>query len=149
MAEEFEDGARELHLGLAEAHLTLLALPFNTQAKMGLMRNRFGLLSELYLHDRPQIDGPNVIIRFFGLEVLVEAGGEVSWIAPLPFFLQLLGGIFNGDNDVLFGYGKITQPLLTGRVRTFFDFEELVSIELGASVASGTRWTGSAARWWA
>ena len=137
-AEEFEDGSRSIELGLAEAHLTLLALPFNTQAKMGLMRNRFGLLNELHLHDGPQVDRPNVLTRFFGEEGLVESGGELTWIAPLPFYLQLLGGVFNGDNDVLFGYGKISEPLWTGRVRTFFDFDEFGAIQLGASVASGT-----------
>ena len=137
-AEEFEDGARDLHLGLAEAHLTLLTLPFNTQAKIGLMRTRFGLLNPLHLHDGPQVDRPNVLTRFFGEEGLVEAGTEVTWAAPLPFFLELLGGIFNGDNDVLFGFGKVSAPLLTGRLRTFFDFEDWGAIQLGASVASGT-----------
>ena len=137
-AEEFEDGARELHLGLAEAHLTLLTLPFNTQAKLGFMRARFGLLNQLHLHDGPQVDRPNVLTRFFGEEGLRESGAELTWIAPLPFYLQLLGGVFNGDNDVLFGYGKISEPLLTGRLRTFFDFEEWGAIQLGASVASGT-----------
>ena len=137
-AEEFEDGSRSIELSLAEAHLTLLALPFDTQAKMGLMRNRFGLLNELHLHDGPQVDRPNVLTRFFGEEGLVESGGELTWIAPLPFYLQFLAGIFNGDNDVLFGYGKISEPLWTGRVRTFFDFDEFGAIQLGASVASGT-----------
>jgi hypothetical protein len=136
-AEEFEDGARELHLGLAEAHLTLLTLPFNTQAKLGFMRNRFGLLNELHLHDGPQVDRPNVLTRFFGEEGLRESGAEITWIAPLPFYLQVLGGIFNGDNDVLFGYGKISEPMLTGRIRAFFDLEELGAIQFGASVASG------------
>jgi hypothetical protein len=137
-AEEFSDGQRNIELSLAEAHLTLLTLPFNTQAKMGLMRNRFGLLNELHFHDGPQVDRPNVLTRFFGEEGLVESGGELTWIAPLPFYLQLLGGVFNGDNDVLFGHGKISEPLWTGRVRTFFDFEELGAIQFGASVASGT-----------
>jgi hypothetical protein len=41
-AEEFEDGARELHLGLAEAHPTLLTLPAGLQARLGLMRARWG-----------------------------------------------------------------------------------------------------------
>jgi hypothetical protein len=137
-AEEFEDGERDLHLGLAEAHLTLLTLPFNTQAKLGLMRARFGLLNQLHLHDGPQVDRPNVLTRFFGEEGLVEAGAEATWIPPLPFFVELLGGVFNGDNDTLFGYGKISEPLLTGRLRTFFELEEWGAVQLGASVASGT-----------
>jgi hypothetical protein len=79
-----------------------------------------------------------VLTRFFGEEGLVEAGAEVTWVAPLPFFVELLGGIFNGDNDALFGYGKVSEPLLTGRLRTFLDFEDWGAIQVGASVAGGT-----------
>ncbi len=56
---------------------------------------------------------------------------------PLPFFLELLGGVFNGDNETAFGLGSIKNPLVTGRVRTFFDLEELGAIQLGMSVANG------------
>ena len=89
------------------------------------MRNRFGLLNEIHLHDGRQSDRPNVLTRFFGEEGLVERGVELTWVAPLPFFLELLGGVFNGDNEEAFGYGKLNEPLLTGRVRTFFELERL------------------------
>ena len=111
---------------LAEAHLTLLALPFGTQAKLGQMRNRFGLLNQTP-RPRPalQSTGPTCSSRFFGEEGLVERGAELTWVAPLPFYLELLGGVFNGDNESAFGSGKLNQPLLTGRVRTFFELDEL------------------------
>ena len=136
-AEEFEDGARDLHVGLAEAHLTLLTLPFSTQAKLGLMRSRFGLLNQLHGHDLPQPDRPNVLVRFLGEEGLVESGGELSWIAPTPFFLEMLVGIFNGDNEESFGRGSLRHPLLTGRLRTFFDLGTLGAVQLGGSAAAG------------
>lgn len=136
-AEEFEDGARDLHVSLAEAHLTLLTLPFGTQAKMGLMRNRFGLLNERHREALPQPDVPNVLLRFLGEEGLVESGLEFTWVPPWPFYLELLGGIFNGDNEEAFGLGSLKVPLVTGRVRTFFDLERLGAIQLGASVANG------------
>src|SRR5688572_24283545 len=136
-AEEFEDGARELHVGLAEAHLTLLTLPFSTQAKLGLMRTRFGLLNQRHAHDLPQPDRPNVLVRFLGEEGLVESGGELSWIAPTPFFLEALVGVFNGDNEDAFGRGSLRHPLLTGRVRTFFDMGAFGAVQLGGSAAGG------------
>jgi hypothetical protein len=136
-AEEFEDGERELHVGLAEAHLTLTSLPWGFQTKMGLMRERFGLLNERHAHDLPQIDRPNVLVNFFGEEGLVESGAEVTWVAPLPFYLELLGGVFNGDNDVAFGRGSLRSPQLTGRARTFFELGKLGAIQLGSSVATG------------
>jgi hypothetical protein len=136
-AEEFEDGARDLHLGLAEAHLTLLTLPFGTQAKLGFMRNRFGLLNQLHLHDGPQIDRPNVLTRFLGEEGLRESGAEITWVPPLPFYLEALVGVFNGDNEDAFGRGSLKAPLVTGRLRTFFEFLETSAIQVGVSGASG------------
>jgi hypothetical protein len=132
-----EEDPGEIALHLAEAHLTLLTLPFGTQLKMGQMRNRFGLLNQLHAHDRPFIDAPNVLRWFLGDEGLVERGAELSWVAPLPFFLEGLVGVFNGDNEDAFGRGKLTHPLLTGRLRTFFELGDRSALQLGVSAASG------------
>src|SRR5689334_12003589 len=111
--------------------------PFNTQLKMGQMRNRFGLLNPIYDQDGQSISHPNVLTRFLGDECLVEGGAELTWVAPLPFFLEALVGAFNGDNETAFGYGKLSQPLVTGRLRTFFELGDESAIQLGASVAHG------------
>ena len=136
-AEEFEDGAREMHVGLAEANFTLLTLPFGTQAKIGLMRNRFGLLNQYHAHDLPQPDRPNVLTRFLGDEGLVEPGVELTWLPSLPFYLELLAGVFTGDNETAFGRGSLRDPLVTGRVRTFFELGAESAIQLGLSAATG------------
>ena len=126
-----------LNVSVAEANLTLTALPYGTQLKIGEMRNRFGLLNQVHSHDRPFIDDPNVLVQFFGSEGLREAGFEATWVPPTPFFLEVLGGVFNGQNDVAFGRDQISNPLVTGRVRTFFDLDEWGAIQLGSSVAAG------------
>jgi hypothetical protein len=136
-AEEFEDGARDLHVGLAEAHLTLLTLPGGLQAKLGRMRSRFGLLNERHREALPQIDQPNVLTRFLGEEGLTENGAEATWVAPLPFFLEGLVGVFDGDNEESFGRGSLRHPLLTGRVRTFVELGDLGALQLGGSAAAG------------
>ncbi|HEV8640500.1 MAG TPA: hypothetical protein VGV13_05320 [Methylomirabilota bacterium] len=136
-AEEFEDGERVTEVGLAEAHLTLLTLPFGTQLKAGQMRNRFGLLNERHREALPQPDVPNVLTRFLGEEGLVERGVELTWVPPLPFYLEALVGVFNGDNEEAFGRGSLKTPLATGRLRTFFELGDLGAIQLGASAASG------------
>jgi hypothetical protein len=132
-----EEDPGEIALHLAEANLTLLTLPFNTQLKMGQMRNRFGLLNPIHEHDRPFIDTPNVLRWFLGAEGLVERGAELAWVAPLPFFLEGLVGVFNGDNEEAFGRGKLTEPLVTGRLRTFFELGDWSAVQLGVSAASG------------
>jgi hypothetical protein len=132
-AEEFEDGARALEFGLAEAYLELTSLPFGFGAKGGRERLRFGLLNELHLHDRPQADSPDVLTVFFGEEGLTEDGLEVSWVAPLPVYLQAILGVFNGDNEVAFGYGSLRDPLWSARLRTFFELGSWGAVQLGAS----------------
>ena len=132
-----EEDTGEINLHLAEANLTLMTLPFGTQLKLGQMRNRFGLLNPIHEHDRPFIDTPNVLARFLGDEGLVERGGELTWIAPLPFFLEALVGVFDGDNDTAFGRGKLNTPLVTARLRTFFELGDESALQLGVSAANG------------
>ena len=127
----------ELTVRLAEANLTLLTLPWGTQAKLGQMRARFGLLNPVHDHDLPQTDRPDVLRAFFGEDGLVEKGGELTWVPPLPFYLEGLVGVFDGDNDVAFGYGRIRNPLVTARVRTFFELGDTGGLQLGTSLASG------------
>ena len=135
-------------MGLAEAHLTLLTLPFGTQAKLGLMRNRFGLLNQLHVHDLPQIDRPERATGFFGEEGLGESGAELTWVPPLPFYLEALVGVFNGDNEKAFGRGSLKAPLVTGRAADVLRARRRHAIQLGISGA--TRRDGGArgaARW--
>ena len=92
-----------------------MAIPWGFQPKGGRMRLRWGYLNEFHQHDRPFIDNPNVYVRFFGEEGLVENGAEIAWVAPTPVYLQAIAGIFDGDNDVAFGGGTLRDPLVTGR----------------------------------
>jgi hypothetical protein len=138
VGEEFEDGTRSSNVSLAEAHLTLLTLPFGTQLKLGQMRTRLGLLNESHAHDRPFIDTPSVLVRFFGDEGLVEKGAELVWVAPLPVYLQAIVGLFDGDNEVAFGRGSLRDPLVTRRLRTFLELGDTSALQLGVSGATGT-----------
>jgi hypothetical protein len=132
-----EEPGPETEVALAEAHLTLLTLPFNTQLKLGQMRNRYGWVNQLHEDALPQTDRPGVYRAYFGEEGLTEKGAELTWVPDLPFYLELLAGAFNGDNETSFGRGKISEPLVTGRVRTFFELGDEHALQLGASVASG------------
>ncbi|MBM3219891.1 MAG: hypothetical protein FJZ38_14650 [Candidatus Rokubacteria bacterium] len=132
-----EARGQETAVSLAEAHLTLLTLPFNTQLKMGQMRTRYGWSNQLHEHDLPWIDRPAVYRYFFGEEGLIEKGFEATWVPGLPFYLEVLGGVFNGDNETAFGRGRIREPLVTGRLRTFFELTDEHALQVGLSVASG------------
>jgi hypothetical protein len=138
--EEFDPTNRTSTFGveLAEAAVTLTALPWGFQDKLGLMRVRYGLLNQLHDHDLPQPDRPAVLVNFFGQEGLTESGNELSWVPNLPFYLEGIFGIFNGDNDVAFGSASFRNPLFTGRLRTFLDFGSFGALQIGGSVAAGT-----------
>jgi hypothetical protein len=136
-AGEEEPGA-ETSVSLAEATITLLTLPYGTQAKLGQMRNRFGWSNVVHEHDLPWIDRPDVYRIFLGEEGLVEKGAEGSWVPDfLPFYVEVLGGVFNGDNETAFGRGRLDTPLVTGRVRAFFELTDTMALQVGTSVASG------------
>jgi hypothetical protein len=132
-----EERAGELGVHLAEAHLTLLTLPFGTQARLGLVRNRFGYTNERHAHDLPWIDRPNAFRIFFGDEGLNEKGIEATIVPDLPFYLEGLVGVFNGDNEEAFGRTSLRHPMVTGRLRTFFELGTAHGLLLGMSVASG------------
>ena len=123
---------------LAEASVTLLTLPYGTQAKFGQMRNRFGYSNEIHEHDLAWVDRPNVMRNFFGSEGLVEKGMEATFVPDLPFYVEALAGVFNGDNETAFGRGSLQNPLYTGRVRTFLEPGDEHAVQLGMSVAAGT-----------
>jgi hypothetical protein len=137
VGEEVTDGEREFQVSLSEAHLTLLTLPWGTQLKLGRMLNRFGMLNPIHEDDLPQTDRPNVLTRFFGPEGLNENGAELTWVAPLPFYLEALVGVFDGDNETAFGRGSLRAPLATARLRTFFELDEANAIQIGVSAATG------------
>lgn len=128
----------ETTVSLAEATITLLTLPYGTQAKLGQMRNRFGWSNVVHEHDLPWVDRPDVYRIFLGEDGLVEKGAEATWVPDfLPFYVQVLGGVFNGDNETAFGRGLLTHPLATGRVVAFFDLTDTMALQIGASVANG------------
>ena len=132
-----EEPGSETDVSLAEATLTLLALPWGTQVKLGQMRTRFGYSNQIHEHDLPWIDRPNAFRNFLGEEGLSEKGFEATVVPDLPFYLEGLVGVFDGDNDVAFGYGKLSQPLVTGRLRTFVELTDEHAVQLGVSGASG------------
>jgi len=127
----------DLNVTLAEGAVTMLTLPFGTQAKFGQMRNRFGYTNLIHEHDLPWIDRPNVLRNFLGDEGLKEKGLEVTIVPDLPFYLEGLVGVFNGDNETAFGRGTLRVPMFTGRLRTFLELGDASALQLGMSVASG------------
>jgi hypothetical protein len=129
----------EISVDLEEANATLLALPGGTTVRFGLMRPRFGTLNVVHMDDLPQVDRPNVLTRFFGEEQMnLEKGLEAGWILPTPFYQELSLGVFNGDDDTAFGRGSLRDPLVLGRLRSFFETDDWGALQLDLSAGTGS-----------
>src|SRR5205823_2360849 len=124
-------------VSLAEASVAMLTLPLRTQAKFRQLPNRFGYSHVIHEHDLPWIHRPNVLRRFLGDEGLKEKGLELTIVPDLPFYLEGLAGVFNGDNEAAFGRSTLRVPMFTGRLRTFLELGDASAFQLGMSVASG------------
>ena len=72
-----------------EAFLTTLSLPWGLAVKAGQIYSPFGRTSQLHRHQWTFADQPLSMQRLVGAEGLSGAGGDVSWLAPLPWFAEL------------------------------------------------------------
>jgi hypothetical protein len=77
------------NIELEEAYVTFLKLWNNFSLKIGKSLLNFGKVNKLHPHERSYVDQPTVITNFLGEHGLSGDGGEISYLFPLPFFLQI------------------------------------------------------------
>lgn len=128
--------AGDYRLDLHEAWFDFPNLPWNFYLKVGRMFPDAGRLNTIHLHDRVFTATPRVHQQLFDQvigEGFIDNGGEISWLAPLPFFSEFKFGMFNGrtfghaHND---GYTK-PLPLLIGRQKNFFPIAQGFGVQWG------------------
>ena len=125
---------------LEEGTLTFLALPAGFTGKLGKFRSNFGKFNRTHPPETPFADRPLATERFLGEEGLAVVGLSASWLAPLPFYLNLDGEVSTtpdaGESPAFEAYrGK--DLLYLGRASAYFDLSEATNLTLGASVANG------------
>ncbi|HET8723381.1 MAG TPA: hypothetical protein VFM53_04190 [Anaeromyxobacteraceae bacterium] len=76
-------------VAIEEAFLTTLSLPAGLQIKAGKIYTPFGRTSQLHRHQWTFVDQPLSMQRLVGAEGLKGAGGDLAWLAPLPWFAEL------------------------------------------------------------
>ncbi|HZX94586.1 MAG TPA: hypothetical protein VFE90_08715, partial [Myxococcales bacterium] len=74
-----------------EAFATTTSLPWSLQIKAGSFRSAFGRQNGQHLHIQDFTRRPLINAAFLGGDGLRGPGVQVSWLAPLPFFLTLYG----------------------------------------------------------
>lgn len=136
------DGQEEsggLEPEIEEAYITLLTLPFSTQAKAGKFRSRFGKINETHPHAYNFIGVPVMYSNFFSPEGLVDEGLGISWLLPnKAFFQELSLQVTSGPSeDASFTRADNNRLLYLAHLKNFFDLSDNTTLELGFSGLTG------------
>lgn len=138
---------------IEEAYATTLGLPHRLQVRAGRFLTRFGRINGTHPHSWDFVAQPFMVGRFLGAEGGAGLGAELSWLAPLPWYVEVLGSANDASTEssarsFYAGSGQgVRSPLdfqLTGAVKQFFDVRDDLSVLWGLSAASGPNSFGHA-----
>src|SRR5947209_5670852 len=94
-----------------EAFATTTSLPWSLQIKGGSFRSAFGRQNGQHLHVQDFTRRPLINAAFLGADGMRGPGAQVSWLAPLPFFLTLYAEAFSLAADpARVVEGEVPQP---------------------------------------
>ena len=134
-----------------EAYASTSALPASLQLRAGQFLTRFGRLNPTHPHAWDFVDQPFALGRVFGGEGNRGLGVEGSWLAPLPWYVEVLGSVTDASGESTArsflgsGGGGVSSPLdfqFTGAVKQFFPLSDDLSLIWGLSAADGPTPTG-------
>ncbi len=136
---------------IEEAYATTLALPFSLQARIGHFLTRAGRINPTHPHDWLFEDQPLVLGKMFGGENNRGLGLEVSWLAPLPWYVETIWSINDGRgaSTARSFWGGDAMPVESPldfqnmlALRQFFPLSDNLSLMLGATGMTGPNPTG-------
>ncbi len=139
------------HLHLEEAYLTTLALPAGLQAKAGYFNAAFGRENPRHVHSWKFANPSLMHTRFLAEEHFAGLGLELSWLAPLPWYLLATVQMFDSRQaadlrSATFGRVELTATgetdgpedfVYLGRLENFFELGPDWSLLVGLSGAWG------------
>jgi len=158
------DPAGETVVELEEAYLSTLDMPFHLELEAGQFFTEFGRLNPTHPHAWDFVDQPVVSSRMFGPDGLRSPGVQLSWLAPLPFFLELVLSAQNAQGETATSFRSVPGETFAGRtlaeremrgvedllylarLRTSLDLTEDVTVVGGASALFGPNASAAEAR---
>jgi hypothetical protein len=141
----------EFGVEIEEVYATTVQLPGNLQVRAGQFLTRFGRINPTHPHSWDMVDQPFVIGRVFGGEGNRGVGVEASYLAPLDWYVELVGSVTDAGGDEsarsFFGGGESEVETVfdfqsTAAVKQFFELGEDLSLLWGLSAATGPNSTG-------
>jgi hypothetical protein len=145
----------EFGLEIEEAYGTTLDLPYKLQARLGQFLTRFGRINASHPHAWDFADQPFVIGRVFGAEGNRGLGVELSWLTPLPWYVELVASTIEAageaTNRSFYGADNLgvdgpADLLYVTAIKQFFPLSDDWSLAWGVSGAFGPNSTGRANR---
>jgi len=155
------DESGETVIELEEAWLSTLDLPFHLQLEAGQFFTEFGRLNPTHPHSWDFVDQPVVNSRFFGPDGLRAPGVQLSWLAPLPFFAELVLSAQNSQGETVVSFRNAPDESIAGRtlierdvrdpgdllyltrLRTSFDLADDLTLVAGLSALFGPNATAT------
>jgi hypothetical protein len=130
---------------IEEAYATTLDLPWNLQARAGKFLTQFGRINPTHPHTWDYADAPFMITRVFGGEGNRGVGAELSYLTPLPWYVELLASVTDprGDDqarsflpsDATLPNAAHVESVLAAK--QFFELDDNWSLLWGLSYAEG------------
>jgi len=101
LVSSLEPDEGETIVEVEEAWLVTQQLPYNLQVKGGHYLTDFGRLNQIHPHAWDFQDQPVMMTRVFGADGLRAPGARLSYLAPMPTYLEFLFGVQNGNGETL------------------------------------------------
>ena len=120
---------------IEEVYATTTSLPANLQLRAGQFLTRFGRFNPTHPHAWDFIDQPLMIGRLFSPDGNRGLGVELSYLTPLPWYVEVLGSVTH-DSALAVGHPRNVQA--TVAVKQFFPLSDNWSLLWGLSGAAGS-----------
>ncbi len=138
-----------------EAFATTLGLPAGLQVRAGQFFTRVGRVNSTHPHAWDFLDQPLVLGKFYGGESNRGLGLELSWLAPLPWYLEVVTSVqgATGDCCARSFYGGSAPPardprdlLTTVAIKQFHPLSDSVGLKWGLNFQTGPNASGAGNR---
>jgi hypothetical protein len=131
-------GSETESVGVEEAYLTSLSMPVPIIIRGGKMLSSFGRYNLYHIHHMAFAENPLILDNVFGPK-LNEVGIEVSYLLPVSWYSELLGGFLNGNNERLFNSPEPGDFAYLAHYDNFWDLSDETTLRMGASYLTGAR----------
>ncbi|MBN1769668.1 MAG: hypothetical protein JXB32_00285 [Deltaproteobacteria bacterium] len=138
-----------------EVYAETMRLPGGLKVRLGQMLAPFGRTNQAHCHTWEFVDAPLPVQRFLSGEQLRTPSLELTWLAPVPFFLKatawagmpgLIPPAGSTPDERTWGEDEDYDFLYLGRLETHIPFDDEWSMSLGASAATGPAGQGADTR---